>query len=180
MADYLPSLNERRLKRDIRWKVQTPRGFVFVWGPSREWAEDFIGSGLGGPPTSLRRFPDATPSPCNECPWRRVARPGHLGPHTPLDWIRIAHGEGAIACHKTVVVTDPLEGSGNWSHPKLRQCRGAAIFRANVGKLPKNLTIETGPINGETCFDSNEEFLEHHGGDVGDARDIYGPLSTGD
>jgi hypothetical protein len=43
------------------------------------------------------------------------------------------------------VVTDPLEQTGSWEHPKLRQCRGAAIFRANVEKLPVNPTIAVGP-----------------------------------
>ncbi len=141
-------------------------------------ARQFVSQGLAGPPNRVWQFPPATASPCSECPWRRVAIPGYLGPHTPLDWVRIAHGEGAIACHKTVVVTDPLEGTGDWTHPKLRQCRGAAVFRANVGKLPVNPTIVTGPLNEESCFGTNEEFLEHHGGDPADARDIYGALST--
>lgn len=108
-------------------------------------------------------LPDATPEPCNECPWRRVAPSGYLGPYSPLDWIKIAHRDTPIACHKTVVVTDPLEGIGSWEHPKLRQCRGAAIFRSNVGKEPRNPHVVTGPEDTEGCFATNEEFLVHHG-----------------
>jgi len=125
-----------------------------------------------------RKFPPATPEPCNDCPWRRAAIPGWLGPYLPSDWIKIAHSEAPIACHKTIVVTDPLEMTGKWDHPKLRQCRGAAIFRANVSKQPKNPTIETGPPDTESCFGSNEEFLEHHGGEPMTPIDFYAPLST--
>lgn len=114
--------------------------------------------------TPPEKYPEPTPTPCNECPWRREAAPGHLGPYTPLDWIKIAHSDRPIACHKTIVVIDPLEGTGDWEHPKLRQCRGAAIFRANVRKNPKRPDIETGPIDEESCFADNVEFMEHHGG----------------
>ena len=110
-----------------------------------------------------KRLPEATPSPCNECPWRREAEGGHLGPYSPLDWIKIAHSDSPIACHKTVVVTNPLEGIGDWDHPKIRQCRGAAIFRANVAKTPRNLDVITGPVDKESCFGTNEEFAAHHG-----------------
>lgn len=124
-----------------------------------------------------RTYPDAVPQPCNECPWRREAVPGHLGPYTPLDWIKIAHGEAPIACHKTIVV-QLGETTGNWDEPHMRQCRGAAIFRENVTKNPRNPSIATGPADTETCFGDNDEFIEHHGGDPMQAGDIYGPLST--
>lgn len=126
----------------------------------------------------MREYPEPTPEPCNECPWRRVAARGWLGPYNPHDWIKIAHSEAPIACHKTIVVTDPLEQTGDWDHPKLRQCRGAGIFRANVGKLPRNPSITTGPREAEKVFDSNDEFIEHHEGETMTAEDFYGPLST--
>lgn len=115
---------------------------------------------------SLHRvYPPTTPQPCNECPWRRDAVSGHLGPYDPRKWIRIALSDSPIACHKTIVTTNPPEGEGSWDHPKLRQCRGAAIFRANNGKMPKNPTIDTGPVDTETVFDGVVEFCHHHGDD---------------
>lgn len=108
-------------------------------------------------PTNI---PPAVKDPCNECPWRRDAAPGHLGPHSAMEWHRIAHGESAIACHKTIRV------SGEWA-PGTRQCRGAAIFRENVCKNPRNPTIETGPRDMETVFATDEEFIEHHEGELG-------------
>lgn len=100
-----------------------------------------------------REFPDAPPTPCNECPWRRDAMPGHLGPEDARGWAAMAHGETAIACHKT------LNGDG-WVGAS--QCRGAAIFRANVCKQPRNPTVVTGPEDHETVFSSNGEFVNHH------------------
>lgn len=126
-----------------------------------------------------QEFPPAVPKPCNDCPWRREATPGWLGPHTPKDWIKIAHGEQPIACHQTIV-TEPGEERGDWEHPQMRQCRGAAIFRANVCKNPRHPEIETGPGDTESCFATNDEFLEHHGGGPMEPGDLYGPLSTGD
>lgn len=123
-----------------------------------------------------RGYPPPTASPCNECPWRRIAEPGHLGPHLPADWIKIAHGETPIACHKTIRVAEGRT-EGDWDDPKMRQCRGAAIFRRNVAKSPKHPDIETGPHDPEGCFASNEEFIEHHGGDPMTPIDLYAPLS---
>jgi hypothetical protein len=122
-------------------------------------------------------YPKPTAAPCNECPWRRDARPGHLGPYSPEDWAKIAHRDGPIACHKTIVVTNPLEGSGDWDHPKMRQCRGAAIFRRQVGKEPRNeaiVTCDPDPI----VFDDTNEFVVYHGGEEMERGDIYEPLST--
>lgn len=107
-------------------------------------------------------IPKPTPSPCSECPWRRRSVPGFLGPHKPEEWCEIAHSDAPIACHKTVVVTDPIERTGSWTHPKLRQCRGAAIFRANVCKTPRNPNRAVGPEDKESVFASNDEFINHH------------------
>ena len=123
-------------------------------------------------------LPDACPEPCSECPWRRVAAPGWLGPYGPLDWLRIAHSDTPIACHKTVVISDPLEGTGDWSHPKVRQCRGAAMYRENVMKSPRNPEVVTGPANEDDIFATAEEFHKHHGGDELNPFDVQLPLGT--
>lgn len=122
-------------------------------------------SDLNAPVTSIdealaREYPPAVPAPCNDCPWRRNATPGWLGPYDAARWIQAAHGEGAIACHQTI------PDGGGWGD-QTRQCRGAAIFRANVCKSPVNPTIETGPPDRERVFASNDEFTSYHeGGDM--------------
>jgi hypothetical protein len=40
-----------------------------------------------------RDYPPAVPEPCNDCPWRRNATPGWLGPHTAEEWIKQAHSD---------------------------------------------------------------------------------------
>lgn len=102
-----------------------------------------------------RQYPECVKEPCNECPWRRAALPGHLGPYTPEEWTEVAHGESPIACHKTI------PSGGGWGD-RTRQCRGAAMFRANVAKTPKNPTITTGPRDTERVFRKNYEFIDHH------------------
>lgn len=105
-------------------------------------------------------LPPATPNPCNDCPWVRTSIPGWLGPHTPQEWTDQAHGEVPIACHQTIVADE--DGVGDWNHPKMRQCRGAAIYRANVCKSPHREDIAVGPVNKEAVFARRTEFEAHH------------------
>lgn len=102
-----------------------------------------------------RVYPDPTKEPCNDCPWRRNSVRGWLGPYDARQWIEAAHGEGAIACHQTI------PKGGGWG-PNTLQCRGAAIFRANAKKQPRNPTITTGPEDKERVFAWDDEFIEHH------------------
>lgn len=123
-----------------------------------------------------REYPEPTAAPCNECPWRRVAVAGYLGPYTALDWVKIAHGESAIACHKTI---DSNKAGESWDQEGLRQCRGAAIFRANGFKEPHNESIATGPQDCDTVFHDGIEFIRHHTGEEPRLPiDIYSALST--
>lgn len=100
-------------------------------------------------------FPPAVPQPCNDCPWRRDATIGWLGPYTAEDWIEMLHSETPIACHQTI------PKGGGWGEDT-RQCSGAARMRANVCKTPRNPSIESEPIDEERVFSSNDEFLAHH------------------
>lgn len=105
----------------------------------------------------LDNLPEATVRPCNECPWLRTSVPGYLGPSSAEEWIEMAHGETPIACHMTI------EHDGqDWS--ELRQCAGAAIFRANVCKTPRHPMVARAKPNTEAVFSWNDEFLEHHEG----------------
>lgn len=65
-----------------------------------------------------------------------------------------AHSEEPIACHKTIQVNDEWEGA--------RQCRGAAIYRANVCKLPRSDEVVVGPVDRESVFATPSQFIEHH------------------
>jgi hypothetical protein len=102
-------------------------------------------------------LPPAVPKPCNDCPWRRNAAPGWLGPLTPEEWLQLAHSDQPIACHQTIQVED-------WKDDATRQCKGAAIYRANVFKSPRNPndaehTTDPDPVS---VFERDAEFVEHH------------------
>jgi hypothetical protein len=121
-----------------------------------------------------RDYPPTVPKMCSDCPWRREeARPEWLGPHSPIEWIRIAHSDRAVACHQTIR-TEPGEKEGSWDDPKIRQCRGVAAFRGNVCKKPKHPDLLSEPD--EAAFLTNDEFLEYHGGEPMTPIDLYGPM----
>ena len=98
-------------------------------------------------------LPPVTKSACNECPWRTKSLRGYIGPHSAEKWIAIAHSDAPIACHKTIKMDEELDGT--------KQCAGAARFRANVNKLPRNRSVAVGPED-ETIFTSSEAFVNHH------------------
>ena len=99
-------------------------------------------------------LPPATNRPCNECPWRRNAWAGWLGPLTATQWAKLALSDAPIACHKTIKEDYEWEGAS--------QCRGAAIFRENIHKSPRDREIVVGPADPETVFDSPIAFLQYH------------------
>lgn len=99
-------------------------------------------------------LPKATKEPCKECPWRRESAPGWLGPTSAEDWVLTAHAETPIMCHRTIKESGSYEGT--------KQCKGAAIFRANVFKSPRREDMAVGPQDTETVFATNDEFLKHH------------------
>jgi hypothetical protein len=94
---------------------------------------------------------DIMPKPCNECPWRINSAQGWLGPNTAEEWVKLAHGEELIACH--LHIKDSV-----WDGI---QCKGAADYRENVAKLPRNPEIVLGE-NNENVFKSPMKFIEHH------------------
>lgn len=106
----------------------------------------------------LDNLPEPTVRPCAECPWVRTAVAGHLGPHTPEEWVEMAHGESPIACHMTIDHADQ-----DWT--ELRQCAGSAVFRANVYKTPRHPLVALGERDTETVFAWDNEFIDHHQGE---------------
>lgn len=84
--------------------------------------------------------------PCGDCPWRRKATAAWLGGVDRDDWLREAHGEARIDCHTLVPA----------------QCAGAAIYRANVHKSPRDRSLLVLPEDRARVFASPAEFREHH------------------
>jgi hypothetical protein len=109
-------------------------------------------------------LPDALHKPCNDCPWRRNAAPGWLGPYTAEEWVQLAHSDEPIACHLTIEVED------SWEEGVIRQCAGAAIYRANVCKSPRNPEVVVLPSDTETVFATPNQFMDYH--DRGLAEDL--------
>jgi hypothetical protein len=100
-------------------------------------------------------LPDVMIKPCPECPWRRIAAKGWLGPYTAEEWNTLALSDTAIACHLTI------EEDDNWDSHNVRQCAGVAIFRSNIGKLPRDPQVLTLPADRDTVFGYGE-FVDHH------------------
>lgn len=84
--------------------------------------------------------------PCSDCPWARKALEGWLGGTSIDEWLAEAHGEARIDCH---VLLGP-------------QCAGAAIYRANVLKRPRNPDILRLPADTALVFAGPHEFRAHH------------------
>lgn len=83
--------------------------------------------------------------PCHDCPWRKVSVPGWLGGIDREDWLYQAHGEARIDCHTLVPA----------------QCAGAAIYRTNVCKEPRDRSLLLLPES-KRVFDCPQDFMAHH------------------
>ena len=87
---------------------------------------------------------------CSDCPWGREALNGWLG-HLSIDeWIQSAHGETTVECHAQ------KGPNGPWA------CAGLALYRANVGKIPRNPNALRLPADRESVFANPMQFREHH------------------
>lgn len=84
--------------------------------------------------------------PCSDCPWRRNALPGWLGMMSPQSWVETVHSEERIDCHTRLGA----------------QCAGAAIYRTNVAKMPRDRTLLLLPADKTRVFSSPAEFLAYH------------------
>jgi hypothetical protein len=117
--------------------------------PENEWVDPDEVADL------LDSLPEATKVPCNECPWVRTSAPGWLGPYTAREWVALAQSDSPIACHTTITE------DGQWDTPGIRQCKGAAIYRANVLKSPRHPNVARAQADTETVFTWGE-FEAHH------------------
>ena len=101
-----------------------------------------------------QEIPPAVKQPCNDCPWRRSSAAGWLGPYDALTWVLLAGSEEPIACHQTI------RESGSWDGAF--QCAGAATYRANSCKSPRDPAVAVGPTDHENVFSNSMEFINHH------------------
>lgn len=90
-------------------------------------------------------------TPCDDCPFARTALRGWLGDASPAAWIAMAHGETRIECHTRV-------GPGRVGF----QCVGAATYRANVCKMPRDPSQLRRPPDPVAVFATPAEFRAHH------------------
>lgn len=94
-------------------------------------------------------------TPCNECPYRRTAPAGWLGPD-PLDWYTQAvEFDAPISCHKTRdKKKEPAACAGSLIHIK-NQCKSPRppALAAAVDKVEEDT---------KTVFQWPREFKEHH------------------
>lgn len=84
--------------------------------------------------------------PCSDCPWSRDALPGWLGHLSAEQWLAEASSDRQIDCHV-------------WDGA---QCAGAAIYRANMAKLPRDPDVLRLPRDPEAVFNHPDEFTQHH------------------
>ena len=84
--------------------------------------------------------------PCGDCPFRKDSIPGWLGSLSADQWVKDLHGETRIDCHTKI---GP-------------QCAGAAIYRSNVAKSPRDKSLLVLPADRTRVFSSPVEFREHH------------------
>ncbi len=96
-------------------------------------------------------------APCQDCPFSRESLPGWLGGISIPNWLSATAGEIKLDCHT-------LKGP---------QCAGAAIYRANCGKLPRDRELLRLPADRVTVFANPMEFVAHHerGPDVTEVLD---------
>lgn len=107
--------------------------------------------------------------PCNECPFRRKAPAGWLGPWEPEELlISISMSAVPFTCHRTI----PDEFDDDTS--ELQMCAGAAIFlnnklelyRGEDGREYQRVMEEAPDEVKASVFDGRAEFLTHHTLDV--------------
>lgn len=97
--------------------------------------------------------------PCGDCPWARASLPGWLGGSPADDWLKEVHGDNVIPCHT-------LRGA---------QCAGAAIYRRNVVKTPRDPECLRLEANRDLVFATPQEFKAHH-----ESRTTPAEQATGD
>ena len=84
---------------------------------------------------------------CSDCPFNRGSISGWLGSLTTEEYSYLALSDKRIDCHTV----------------KKMQCAGAAIFRTNVHKAPRDKRVLTLNPDRVNVFATLIEFIAHHG-----------------
>lgn len=103
--------------------------------------------------------------PCRECPWRRESASAWLGPFTADEWLDLVRSDEPIACHLTIgdqLAFDEGLPLVEWPDYDIEQCRGAAMFRANIAKRPRDPDVLVGPRDTSLVFSTHTQFEDHH------------------
>lgn len=101
-----------------------------------------------------------TKKPCAECPFRKEAPAGWLGPWTVEGILSQIMSEAPLYCHSTVVNTGELA-------PGTQVCTGALVCANRSAKLYRDpeLAQLAGSVDaGIDCMNAHE-FRKHHGGE---------------
>jgi hypothetical protein len=102
--------------------------------------------------------------PCAECPFRKTAMRGWLGPDTAQEVMAKAHGEGGYPCHMDMV-GQPKYPDGTVNCTNVEQCAGA-ILHANAScksYRDPDLRAMQDRLKGSECpILGRLEFLAHH------------------
>ena len=96
---------------------------------------------------------------CKACPWSRKCWPGALGGSPPGVYVGQVGGPFWLPCHES----NNYAGKASDVNA-VRECAGAATFRANIGRkvLPSGLLLL--PADKDVCFATLAEFYAHHAG----------------
>ena len=100
--------------------------------------------------------------PCNDCPFRRQAMRGWLGPYGPDEVLDLIRYE-PFPCHQTIHGDDvPFDDEA------LRGCAGAAIYLNNTCEMSRcGDTLQhqrdlKSSEHSEDVFNRPDEFVQHH------------------
>lgn len=100
--------------------------------------------------------------PCADCPWARTAVPDWLGGETSGGWVSLVHSDVHIDCHTLLKKKAERHDDRSVDPMEPWQCAGAAIYRANVCKSPRDKTNLELPPDEKLVFSSPQGFLDHH------------------
>lgn len=101
--------------------------------------------------------------PCNECPFRRKAPAGWLGPWSVAELLLVI-GRSAFACHRTI----KRGGDYDLDAPGLQSCAGMAIFLNNKMERSRDhmnahhQDLLANSPHAKDVFANSTEFADHH------------------
>lgn len=96
--------------------------------------------------------------PCRGCPFSPSVKPGDLGGSPVETFLGQAAGPFMLHCH----AAPGYSPAASRANPHLRQCAGAAIYRANTGVAPFLPTPLLRLPPGDEAFRTPAAMVAHH------------------